>query len=86
MGTFVGTTSLRWQTRDWFELVGWLRGFWRLAIRDLFGLGVICRGLLGGLWHRTFESRQLRHRQPCVLEIIAVGVHIVDCGDGVESQ
>jgi len=26
------------------------------------------------------------HGDPIVLEIIAVGVHIVDCGDGVESQ
>ena len=34
---------LRWQTRDWFELVGWLMNIWRLAIRDVFCLLVVCR-------------------------------------------
>ena len=29
---------LRWQSRDWFELAGWIWSFWRLAIRDLFDI------------------------------------------------
>lgn len=30
---FFWPTSERWQTRDWFELLGWFLSFWRLAIR-----------------------------------------------------
>ena len=35
---FLCRTSERWQTRYWFELVGWSRSFRRLAIRDLLCL------------------------------------------------
>lgn len=37
-------TFLRWQTRDWVELVGRLSGFWRLAIRSLLGFVVLVGG------------------------------------------